>query len=390
MSLIEDIIQFSKDYIKNVDYPFNSLDVTEYVCDILLCIYDKKYKQYIYEEIVNQIICNNFPYLNKKQFCFKLSEKSKEKLKERFKILKLKPQEVQRSEEWYKKRINTIGASELASILNKSPFCSRNKYFLKKLGYTDNKPMQLNIYCMHGIKYEEIATMLYSKNNNVKVEEFGSINDEHLEYIAASPDGITTSGTMLEIKCPYSREIKGIPPIYYWMQMQQQLKVCKLNKCDFLECNIKEYNSWSEFINDNYKGDYSKNDFNLEKGVIIEYININEDDPWNIYGYKYPPSVDMNIQQIYDWDNLIKEEIKKDTEKKYSRIIPWKLEKYSCISVFRNKDWWVENFELIKEFWSDVLFYREFGYESFIPKKREKKKKPKVDEEYMFISDSDS
>ena len=118
---------------------------------------------------------------------------------------------------------------------------------------------------------------------------------------------------MLEIKCPYTREIKGIPPIYYWYQMQQQLKVCKLNECDFLECNIKEYNSWYEFENDNYNGDYTKNSMNLEKGVIIEYLNVNEEDPWNIYGYIYPPKLDMTINEIYDWHKKIQIDLEKDT-----------------------------------------------------------------------------
>ena len=105
MSLCQDIVDLSLNFVKEVDYPFDSYDVTEYVCYILSCFYNVKYKKYIYPEIVNQIICQNIPYLNKKQYFFKLTNNSKEKLKQRFKILKVKPQEVQRSEEWYKKKI---------------------------------------------------------------------------------------------------------------------------------------------------------------------------------------------------------------------------------------------------------------------------------------------
>ena len=39
--------------------------------------------------------------------------------------------------------------------------------------------------------------------------------------------------------------------------MQQQLEVCDLNRCDFLECKIVEY-SWNEFVEDNFNGNFTK------------------------------------------------------------------------------------------------------------------------------------
>ena len=70
-------------------------------------------------------------------------------------------------------------------------------------------------HCFSSAEHGDIFSFLM-KHKNMSYPE-------SIEYLAASPDGITPDGVMLEIKCPLSREIKGIPPIYYWQQMQQQL-----------------------------------------------------------------------------------------------------------------------------------------------------------------------
>ena len=57
-------------------------------------------------------------------------------------------------------------------------------------------------------------TIAYEIRNKTSVIEFGCL--PHPIYtIRCFPDGITPDGIMLEIKCPYSREIKGYPPIYW-------------------------------------------------------------------------------------------------------------------------------------------------------------------------------
>lgn len=416
----EDIINISRDFLKHSDSTNVSIDeISDYILRIIFNIYEKKkYSKYIYSEMIQQIISEKFRFLND-TFKFNLTEESKNKLKKRVQKLRLKPQEEQRSQAWYDKRFNQIGASELASVFNKSPFCSFKKYRLKKIGIEKKTTIPFNIHCHHGVKYEEIATKLYMKKNNLKVMEFGSIDDEEFSFIAASPDGITEDGTMLEIKCPYSRKIVGIPPIYYWYQMQQQLKVCKLNCCDFLECEIKEYTSWYDFTQDNFEGNYVKNNFNLEKGVIIEYINKNAKEDRNLYGYVYPEKLDMSLDEIYKWNEIMKNKIEKDETKLYSKIIPWKLITYSCIRIYRNKLWWESNIDLIKEFWEDVLKGRHNKQDELlkiqeeIQKKELKKKmkleknkhckkinslklkykpKPKkldIENDYLFISDSD-
>ena len=75
------------------------------------------------------------------------------------------------------------------------------------MNYSPNK------YTIHGTKYEPIATTAYEIRNKTSVIEFGCLPHPIYTTLGASLDGITPDGIMLEIKCPYSREIKGYPPI---------------------------------------------------------------------------------------------------------------------------------------------------------------------------------
>ena len=74
-------------------------------------------------------------------------------------------------------------------------------------------------------------------------------------------------GRMLEIKNVVSREITGIPKMEYWIQMQIQMEVCKLNECDFLETKFVEYANYDDFIND-HNTKY--------KGIILQYLKNEE------------------------------------------------------------------------------------------------------------------
>ena len=76
--LVKDINQLSKDYLKffDIDDKKLSLDVTNYVCDMLKNIYDKKLiKKYMYFEIIEQFVCQQIPYINN-TYHFKLSDNS--------------------------------------------------------------------------------------------------------------------------------------------------------------------------------------------------------------------------------------------------------------------------------------------------------------------------
>jgi len=372
---IDEIVLCAEDYIEHYDVK-NIDEIVEYVYIIMIELYNKKY---IYKEFLEQIISEYFLDYNKNYEFVNDKEKHAKTVME---LLK-KPQSEQRSEQWHHERKNSIGASELASVFNKNPFCSLNKLIIKKSGENDIK-FESNKYCDHGIKYEYIAQLLYTEKNDCNIIEFGSLPHNNHSFIRASPDGITETGTMLEIKVPLCREIVGLPPIYYWYQMQQQLEVCDLNVCDFLECKIEEYINWNDFLTDNYNGNYNKTKDNMEKGIILEYIDNTK------YKYLYPEKIATDYNCKKDWQTYIYESVKilknrLNPKQIFSRVISWKLTKYSCISVYRNKNWWKNNLSQMSDCWNKILHYRNIGCQSLIkPKTIKKKKEPK---NYNFIED---
>jgi len=102
--------------------------------------------------------------------------------------------------------------------------------------------------------------MAYERYYQTRLYEFGCIPHPRVDWLAASPDGITEDGVMVEIKCPYSRTPKGIPSLTYYTQIQAQLEVCDFEICDFMECEIEMYESRVDYIKDTAeRGDETSN-----------------------------------------------------------------------------------------------------------------------------------
>jgi len=264
------------------------------------------------------------------------------------------PQHPQRSKEWYQARENKITASIGATFLFKddktcdpyiaefniqkfikdpssccNPYADRDQYIHEKV--TGISSFQGNVATYWGQKYEPIATQLYSMRTGKEVLEFGLIPHKYIDWLAASPDGITPEGRMLEIKCPYRRKITGIPPFYYWIQVQLQLEVCDLDVCDFLECEFIEYCSVGEFLDDSLeKGSIES------KGIFLQIETIPDDPAKKTYVY---PGGDIQSEDEYlEWEK--KERM--NCKLKLNQIVKpvyWKLVVYSCVPIRRNKEW---------------------------------------------------
>lgn len=141
----------------------------------------------------------------------------------------------QRTAEWHSRRQNKITASIVASICGKNPYESRLSALKKKVGA--EKPFQGNAATRHGTLLEPHAIQMYEKMTGEKVLDFGlmnSLNDDE-DYIAGSPDGITASGRLIEVKCPYRRVPNGTVPAHYVHQIQTLMHILHIGICDFIE-----------------------------------------------------------------------------------------------------------------------------------------------------------
>ena len=310
----------SKKILDELDLNCNLSD--EYLTNITIMIKQTYNKKYSKDKIFNYI-CKKYNVNDKVQSIAKM---------EQFK---------QRSPEWFAQRKKLISASDMASVFDIG--YSKHKQLLEKK-VLDNSTFRGNKYTRWGQKYEDIASIIYESRTNKNVLEFGLIQHPKYSYIGASPDGITTDGIMLEIKCPSTREITGIPPEHYEIQMQIQLEVCELDVCDFCEIMVEEYDEEDYLEHDN--GD-------LEKGVLICCRNYGEDDI-----YFYPKSFMLgNDKMLFEWrDKII--ELNKN---KYKIVKPcyWFIKKYSCVPVYRNKEWFNNNLYKITELWNKIIYYRD-------------------------------
>lgn len=287
---------------------------------------------------------------------------------ESLKTLKKIPIIKQRTIEWLEARKNRLTASDLGDALKKNNL----KLAKQKAGIIKNSTNYGTIPALKwGTMFEEMASRCYSQmKNDINIVEFGLIEDPKNIHFGASPDGINEMGIMIEIKCPYSREIKDnyIPEKYY-LQIQGQLAVCNLRECDYVECKFDIYNSTEE-----YKNDIEKNHDNkiIEHGIIAEYQDHMTNDFKYIYSAKYLTASDA----IKDIENKVSQNESQDIFQKYT---PWILKKINIQRVFFDEKLWDETVPKIDKFWNLVEECK------LLPEEPEEIKKIK----YEFISEDD-
>ena len=278
-------------------------------------------------------------------------------------------QPEQKSKEWYEMRNTMLTASDWGTILGENHYSTPNQVLLKKCGddaFFTNAAMQW------GNKYESVAVLIYEYRNNVEILEFGCLKHPFISFLGASPDGITKEGVMLEIKCPTSRKITGEPPSYYWCQVQGQLEVCELDRCDFLECLIKEYLNENEYILDNYNGNFKLNKFGNEKGLVAEYYNKIS----KTFFFEYLP-VCITENELEESKNIYSKKYIDNNNILFSSFYYWYLEEVSCVPIYRNQEWFQKSKIELEFFWNKVLKYRELGLDKLredIQKEKDDKK----------------
>lgn len=269
------------------------------------------------------------------------------------------------------------------------PYKPIKQYLREKcVAYGEQQPFTGNMYTWHGTKYEDAAAIVYEYKNNQVVHDFGLIRHPIYSFLGASPDGITSSGRMLEIKVPLSRKLCGIPPIHYWIQMQLQMECCDFDVCDFVECKITEYDCEDQYLNDTFVDEEGNTIYGLTKEgmhkgcmLCVEYVDGDNTRKQMIYS---PLAIEMkNHQDMIEWtkkellrlaqgnngDNLI-EIILQEGCMSVERFW-WKIDQYSQVEVARDPEWFSKRLFDFEEFWKNVEKYRKEGIpESCMPKKR--------------------
>ena len=139
----------------------------------------------------------------------------------------------QRSQEWLNLRGNLLTASDAATAIGLNPYEKPDGLLAKKCGAA--RPWAGNEATAHGTRLEPMVRDLYDMRHGQISHEIGLVQHPVHKFLGGSPDGITESGRLLEIKCPLSRKIKPEVPGYYLPQIQLLLEIMDLEMCDFVQ-----------------------------------------------------------------------------------------------------------------------------------------------------------
>lgn len=141
----------------------------------------------------------------------------------------------QRTPEWYAKRRDHLTASLMATVCGANPYETQVTALRRKTGLEPS--FQGNEATDHGNRYEMEAIEKYERTTGAKCIEFGLLEslNEGEEYLAGSPDGITTCGTLIEVKCPLRRVPTSRVPDHYVFQIQFLMHTLRLDRCDFIQ-----------------------------------------------------------------------------------------------------------------------------------------------------------
>lgn len=366
--------------------------------DLKKNLYDKLVDQYSLADKNDSLNCSKKLYIQS-FIGMKFSEMIRgfqERIQHRLTIqekldqLKLLELPEQRSQAWYDIREKILTASSLADAIGEGHFSTREELLIQKCGGPrPNVPFHIVEW---GVMYEPVATRFYELMNNLTVLEFGLVPHPEFQIFGASPDGICDSdspedyvGRMLEIKCPWRRQFTKEVPKHYWMQMQGQLESCDLEECDFLQVKIEEYTD-----TDSYKADFimeselveseggivkhGYTSSGLPKGLLLAFITYStEGNPKISYEYgEFYQSFDA----LEQWsDKVIAEYREKNIQYDECKKHWWKIERYECTLVGRDREWWLSVQPKIIDFWEDVEHYRKVGVQVLLDKKEEKKLK---------------
>jgi putative phage-type endonuclease len=310
------------------------------------------------------------------------------------KLIKLKKLELpeQRSPEWYEMRKDKLTASSLATAIGHGHFQSRDELILDKIV---EKPFEPNPITEWGVKYEDVAIQFYEELFKVNILDFGMVPHPEFDAFGASPDGICDEtgsiehiARMVEIKCPPKRKFTKTVPPHYLMQVQGQLEVCDLDECDFFQVKLEEYDSYEDYCKDIFEIDGIVQDgrtyLNYPKGIVATYKTGEK------LSYKYHP-LNLSNEKLSEWINNHKD---KDNffEAKY-----WKIERYECTLVKRDKQWWIGVIDKILEFYNDLNKCKcdteeleNLKKRVELSKKRKKRHNPIPINEFDLISDDEA
>ena len=143
----------------------------------------------------------------------------------------------QGSDDWHRERSWRYTASVAAQIIGDSDYGDEASLWDEKLGRVPRKSRKvsgINQFAAwrmaRGTFYEHQACARYALQRGVDVHHMDLCVHPNYEWLAASPDGVTSDRVLVEIKVPSSRKIiPGVVPRHIMPQLQVCMEVLDLD-----------------------------------------------------------------------------------------------------------------------------------------------------------------
>lgn len=264
--------------------------------------------------------------------------------------LKSVPQIEQRTGEWYKHAARVLTASEFSGLFG-SHKARRSLILSKAFPKTEERAFN-RLACPTtemnpmgwGIRFEPIVKLILEQKHTCKIYEAGRITHTENGMLAASPDGIIEDspdvkqiGRLLEIKCPYSRQIGGEIPFDYWVQMQIQMEVCGLDECEYVETEILSPRIGLETVDVNH--------CDIKGYIYLLKEDVEEGKPFH-YKYLYGDVGSTKCPPVPSGYIVVE-------------TIPWGIKGWHQKLVSRDNGWYAATLPWQEAFWSDVQLAKE-------------------------------
>lgn len=154
------------------------------------------------------------------------------------------PHLEQKSKPWHDEKLNHLSGSEIGILLGCNDYDTEDDLFRLKCNLM---PPKLTTEAMaHGNLFEHTVGDIYSKQRREVCFELGFIEHQFYRYLGVSPDLVTLSGKLIEIKAPFRKRVYPTLSVEqminwmpsYWHQCQMQAAVIGLDKLDFVRYGV--------------------------------------------------------------------------------------------------------------------------------------------------------
>ena len=104
-----------------------------------------------------------------------------------------------KTKRWAKERVKRLQSSQFHRVIRRST-ADGHKLARSLMTVKNIRCAAIN----HGRKYEKVAIEKFMDKYKIHVQESGIVVSKQRPYLGCSPDGITGTGNLVEVKCPYT------------------------------------------------------------------------------------------------------------------------------------------------------------------------------------------